>query len=90
MAKDLKLSREEHNLVKEALSGDIKEGLTYDFMLVNNNSNLKTSVKKMPLSTIITLLKALEGSVKKNLKDGLASIGGHRNSRAGSSEVTKL
>ena len=90
MANDLKLSRKEHNLIKDALSDDIKEGLTYDFMLVNNNSNLKTVVKRMPISTIITLLKGFEGSVKKNIKDGLTAVGGHKNSRTGSSKVTKL
>ena len=87
----LKKNRTEKKLIKEALSNDsIREGLTYDFMLVNNNSNLKTTVKKMPLSTIITLLKKLEGSVKTNLKDGLAAVGGHKNTRMGSSKPTKL
>ena len=87
----LKKSKTEKKLIKEALSNDsIREGLTYDFMLVNNNSNLKTTVKKMPISTIITLLKRLESSVKTNLKDGLQVSGGHINKKIGSSKLTKL
>ena len=86
----LKKNREEKKLIKEALDNSIKEGLYYDFILVNNNSNLKTVLKRMPLSTIITLLKGLEGGLKTNIKNGVAAIGGHKNSRTGSSKVTKL
>ena len=90
MANDLKLSRKEHNLIKDALSDDIKEGLTYDFMLVNNNSNLKTVVKRMPIPTIITLLKKFETSLKTNIKDGIAVRGGHKNTKTTDVKVTKL
>ena len=86
----LKKNREEKKLIKEALSNDIKTGLHYNFTLVNNDTGLTTVVKQMPITTIIQLLKTFERPLKKNLKDGLQVLGGHKNGRTTDVKVTKL
>ena len=88
--KDLKLNRTEKAEVKEALSNDIKTGLYYDFTLVNNETGLTTAVKRMPITTIMQLLKKFETPLKKNLKDGLEVLGGHKNGRTTDAKVTKM
>ena len=88
--KDLKLSKEEKALIKEALSDDIKTGLKYNFTLVNNDTGLSTVVRQMSITTIIQLLKKFEIGLKKNITDGIKTIGSHKNSRSTDKKVTRI
>lgn len=88
--KDLKLSKEEKALIKDALNDDIKTGLHYNFTLVNNDTGLTTVVKHMPITTIIQLLKKFETGLKKNITDGIKTVGSHKNSRSTDKKVTRI
>ena len=81
MKATLKKNRIEHQEIKNALSDEHRSLLTYDFSIVNNNSGLVTTVKKMPLKEVIKMLKKMETSLKVNIKDGVKVLGSHRASK---------
>ena len=88
--KDLKLNKEEKAAVKDALSDEIRTGLHYNFTLYNVDTGLSTVVTRMPIKTIIQLLKKFEGGLKTNITNGVKISSSHKNSRTTDKKATRI